>query len=74
MTLKLASLAATVVLVAAVLHLLLGHALPATRPVAIAVQVPAALLMNWARWSFGARSVHAGANPTEGGLVTGIQR
>jgi len=28
------------------------------------------LLMVWARLSFGLRSFHAGANPTEGGLVT----
>ncbi len=37
---------------------------------AIAVQVAAALLMLWARLSFGRRSFHATADATEGGLVT----
>jgi protein-S-isoprenylcysteine O-methyltransferase Ste14 len=32
--------------------------------------VLAALLMLWARLTFGARSFHAGANPTAGGIVT----
>jgi len=34
------------------------------------VQVVAILLMIWARMTFGHRSFHAVANPTEGGLVT----
>jgi protein-S-isoprenylcysteine O-methyltransferase Ste14 len=38
--------------------------------VAIAVQILAALLMLWARLTFGLRSFHASADPTEGGLVT----
>jgi len=38
--------------------------------VAITVQVAAVLLMIWARLTFGLRSFHAAANPTEGGLVT----
>jgi protein-S-isoprenylcysteine O-methyltransferase Ste14 len=38
-------------------------------PVVIALQVAAALLMLWARITFGMRSFHAGANPTAGGLV-----
>jgi protein-S-isoprenylcysteine O-methyltransferase Ste14 len=68
--LKSASLAAVVVLVAAVVTLLLRHALFATGAIAIAVQVLAALLMIWARRTFGLRSFHAGANPTSGGIVT----
>jgi protein-S-isoprenylcysteine O-methyltransferase Ste14 len=36
----------------------------------IAVQLAAVLLMIWARYTFGRRSFHAGADPTEGGLVT----
>lgn len=36
----------------------------------MAVQVVAAALMLWARFTFGGRSFRAGANPTEGGLVT----
>ena len=42
----------------------------AARPFAIAVQIAAALLMVYARATFGRRSFHAAANPTEGGLVT----
>ena len=38
--------------------------------VVIAVQVGAALLVLWARLTFGRRSFHLVANPTEGGLVT----
>jgi protein-S-isoprenylcysteine O-methyltransferase Ste14 len=39
-------------------------------PVVIAFQVAALALMVWARMTFGLRSFHAVANPTEGGLVT----
>jgi protein-S-isoprenylcysteine O-methyltransferase Ste14 len=39
-------------------------------PVTIAIQVAAALLMVWARVTFGLRSFHLAANPTAGGLVT----
>ena len=36
----------------------------------LAVQVAAAVLMIWARMTFGLRSFHAAANTSEGGLVT----
>jgi protein-S-isoprenylcysteine O-methyltransferase Ste14 len=39
-------------------------------PLVIAVQLGAFLLMVWARRTFGRRSFHAAANPTEGGLIT----
>jgi protein-S-isoprenylcysteine O-methyltransferase Ste14 len=65
-----ASLAATVVLLAAVLVLLMGRELLAPRPLGLVVQAMAAALMLWARLTFGLRSFHAGANPTQGGLVT----
>src|SRR5512138_2700980 len=45
-------------------------ALFATNPVLIAVQAAAVVLMIAARITFGRRSFHAAANPTEGGLVT----
>lgn len=61
---------ATAVLVAAILYLLLWHLLFASSPGFVAAQIGAALLMLWARGTFGRRSFHAGANPTEGGLVT----
>ena len=64
------SLLGTLALSGAVLGLYLARALFARGPVAIAVQVLAALLMLWARLTFGGRSFHAGANPTAGGIVT----
>jgi protein-S-isoprenylcysteine O-methyltransferase Ste14 len=44
-------------------------ALFAHDPLLVAVQVAAALLMIWARITFGLRSFHPGADPTAGGLV-----
>lgn len=40
-----------------------------TGRVTIIVQVAAVLLMLWARFTFGRRSFHASADPTEGGLM-----
>lgn len=58
-------------LIAGALFALLGlHALFSPKPWAIALQVAAALLMLWARVTFGMRSFHADAAPTGGGLVT----
>ena len=70
MDLKGFSLAGTALLVIAAIGILLRHALLAVGPVAIAIQIVAVLLMIWARLTFGLRSFHASANPTEGGLVT----
>jgi len=39
-------------------------------PFVISVQTIAVILAIWARVTFGRRSFHAAANPTEGGLVT----
>jgi protein-S-isoprenylcysteine O-methyltransferase Ste14 len=64
------SLAATLVLVAAVVALFEQRLLVATEPIAVAVQLLAVALMLWARWTFRWRSFHAAANPTEGGIVT----
>ena len=71
MNLKRVSLVATVVLVIAVVSLLLRRSLFAHGPILISLQVAAAALMLWARATFGMRSFHAAASPTEGGLVTG---
>jgi protein-S-isoprenylcysteine O-methyltransferase Ste14 len=68
--LKRASLTATCILVAAVLGLLARRSLFAARPAPLALQGLAALLMLWARLTFGKRSFHATANPTGGGLIT----
>jgi protein-S-isoprenylcysteine O-methyltransferase Ste14 len=57
-------------MVAALLGLIaLGDALSPV-PIVIAIQVCAAALMLWARFTFGMRSFHATADPTPGGLVT----
>jgi len=70
MNLKRASQVATAVLVVAVVRLLFRRSLFARGPLPVALQVAAAALMLWARVTFGGRSFHVGANPTEGGLVT----
>jgi len=49
--------------------LVFTQSLFASGAIAIAVQVGATLLMLWARFTFGLRSFHAAANPTEGGLM-----
>jgi protein-S-isoprenylcysteine O-methyltransferase Ste14 len=68
--LKWMSLAATVVLALCIIALFTLRALLAARPVGLALQGVAILLMIWARLTFGLRSFHAAANPTGGGLVT----
>ena len=55
---------------AAMAGLLFIHHLFAKSPSLIAVQVAAALLMIWARMTFGLRSFHAAASTSDGGLVT----
>jgi protein-S-isoprenylcysteine O-methyltransferase Ste14 len=50
--------------------LLLRHALIATNPIGIAIQIAAVLFMIWGRTTLGLRSFHAGANPTAGKLIT----
>ena len=70
MNLKRVSLGATAILSVAVLSLLFRRSLFAHGPVLLALQVAAGALMLWARLTFGGRSFHAGANPTEGGIVT----
>ena len=67
---KTGSLVATLFLVAAILVLFMTHNLLARVPAGMAIQVAAALLMLWARFTFGMRSFHAAANPTQGGMVT----
>jgi protein-S-isoprenylcysteine O-methyltransferase Ste14 len=47
-----------------------NYAIFGAGPITITVQVIAALLMVWARLTFGIRSFHGTANPTAGGLVT----
>ena len=70
MNLKNLSLAGLALALIAILSLLFTQSFFAFEPVGITIQVLAALLMVWARLTFGRRSFHAGATPTEGGLVT----
>ena len=70
MDLKAGSIAGHAMAVLALGVLVFRESLFAVGVVAIAVQVFSALLMLWARLTFGRRSFHAAANPTEGGLVT----
>lgn len=58
------------VLVLAIVGLVATRSLLGHGPVAAGLQSAAFLLMMWARVTFGRRSFHYAANPTEGGLVT----
>jgi protein-S-isoprenylcysteine O-methyltransferase Ste14 len=58
------------ILVLGIVGLILRRSIFGTGPVSIVLQVAACLLMIWARLTFGRRSFHASADPTEGGLVT----
>jgi protein-S-isoprenylcysteine O-methyltransferase Ste14 len=68
--LRILSILAFAAMVAGLIGLFYSSALFAREPWVIAIQVAAFLLMIYARITFGARSFHAAANPTEGGLVT----
>ncbi len=59
-----------IILVIALILLIRQDALKANGLIAQSVQVLSILLMVWARITFGGRSFHAGAEPTEGGLIT----
>ena len=64
------SILATVVLMAAAAALAFRGALLGAGPVSISLQLLGLALMLWARLTFGVRSFHYAANPTQGGLVT----
>jgi len=64
------SVAAFLSQVAVLLWMVLSDSLVGRGPLAQVLQVLAVLLMIWARVTFGARSFHAAAGPTEGQLVT----
>lgn len=70
MNARTASLVATAILVVAIVWLVFRRELLGTGTISVGLQVLAALLMLWARVTFGRRSFHAAANPTAGGLVT----
>ena len=64
------SISGYIILAAALVVLILRKSFFAEGSILIAIQILAAMLMIWARITFGLRSFHAAANPTEGGLVT----
>lgn len=70
MVLRSVSILATAVLVAAAAVLVFRGALLGTGPVSLSLQVLGLALMLWARFTFGLRSFHYAANPTQGRLVT----
>lgn len=57
-------------MVTGILLLLWNQGLFALSPVVIGAQLLGVFLMIWARVTFGRRSFHATASPTDGGLVT----
>jgi protein-S-isoprenylcysteine O-methyltransferase Ste14 len=70
MAAKYISTLATLVLMIAAVALVFRGGLLATGPISASLQVAGLLLMIWARLTFGVRSFHYAANPTQGGLVT----
>jgi protein-S-isoprenylcysteine O-methyltransferase Ste14 len=64
------SAAGLLLMLACILLLLWNQGLFSPSPIVIGVQIFALFLMMWARATFGGRSFHATASPTEGGLVT----
>lgn len=68
--LRVVSIAGLLVMAGGVAGLLTTHTLLAASPIGGFAQVVAVALMAWARITFGRRSFHAAADPTEGGLVT----
>jgi protein-S-isoprenylcysteine O-methyltransferase Ste14 len=67
---KTVSLIAVVIAVSGAVFLAYRDYLISSNPYGLIIQALAFALMIWARITFGRRSFHAGANPTEGGLVT----
>jgi protein-S-isoprenylcysteine O-methyltransferase Ste14 len=68
--LKAISLAGYALMLVALLGLIWMKSLFSPNPAAVAVQVLSLAFFLWARITFGRRSFHLAANPTEGGLVT----
>jgi protein-S-isoprenylcysteine O-methyltransferase Ste14 len=69
-TIDILSAAGYLLMLAGILLLIWNEGLLSPSPIVIGVQILAFVLMIWARVTFGGRSFHATASPTEGGLVT----
>ncbi len=70
MNLNLLSVLGFMILLLAITGMFLTRSLIGTTDIAIVLQLLSLLLMIWARLTFGLRSFHASARPTEGGIVT----
>jgi protein-S-isoprenylcysteine O-methyltransferase Ste14 len=70
MNLRIASILGYLLMIAALTALISLRSLLAGSAAAAALQIAGAAFMVWARMTFGRRSFHLAANPTEGGLVT----
>lgn len=70
MKLRILSIVGAVLMVVTIVTLLFLQSLLANSAVTIALQIAGIVLMVWARMTFGLRSFHLAANPTDGGLVT----
>lgn len=70
MLLKNVSLVGLLIAMVSIVTLVFRESLFAGDELGIAIQILSGLLMLWARLTFGRRSFHASALPTEGGLVT----
>ena len=68
--LKILSIFGYVGMIGGLLGLLVAQHLFSSSALVISLQVVAVLLLVWARVTFGRRSFHVVADPTEGGLVT----
>src|ERR1700760_1925243 len=64
------SIVATVAVVIAVVLLGVRGGILGTGVVSVALQILGLLIVAWARLTFGIRSFHFSARPTQGGLVT----
>ena len=70
MMLRSVSIIATAVLTGTAIALIYRGAIFGTGPISISLQLLGLALVLWARLTFGLRSFHYAANPTQGGLVT----
>ncbi len=68
-TLRIYSVLGYALMVLALVPMVYFQKLFSANPVVIVVQALAVLLMVWARLTFGSRSFHFAADPTQGGLV-----
>jgi len=68
--LKILSIVGYIGMAGGLIGLLVMQSLFSLSPLIISLQVVALMLFLWARITFGLRSYHVVANPTEGGLVT----